>query len=226
MTPPDTQRLIDRLVAEAGPVRRLRTPTARLAPWLLLQAALAAAVLATVPRDTLARVHDGPRLLEAVLLAAAAVWLAAAALRAAVPGRAPGAGALAVACVPWALASVLAAAEPAETGVSLDTFAGQGLPCTLYALALASLPGLFLFIAIRRGAPVRPAAAGALAAAAALVAAHLILRLACPVEGRLHVLCWHVVPVWAGAAAGMPLGLAVLAHRRTSREPIVSLPAP
>ena len=217
MTTPETQQLIDRLVGKARPVRRLWTPGARLALWLLLQTGLAAAVLATVPRDTLARAYDARRLAEVAFLATAAVALAAAALHAAVPGREPGARALGLACVPWVVACTLAAAEPVGADVSLATFAARGVPCVLYATALAALPGLFLFVAIRRGAPLRPAVAGVLAASAPLVAAHLVLRLACPVEDRLHVFCWHVIPVWAGAAAGIPLGVASLTRWRTVR---------
>lgn len=189
--PPD---VIARLVAEAHPVRRLWSPTRRLTLWLGLVGTLAAGVVAFTPRDDLAaRLREPPFLLEMVTLALAGLLLAWHALRHAVPGM--GSPRLAGILGLGGAAAALLLREPVQLALSMAAFVQTGVPCAGTALGLAAGPWAALVIALRRGAPLSAARAGALAGGAAAVLAFLLLRLRCPVEELVHMLVWHVGPV-------------------------------
>jgi len=194
----DTDKtLIDSLVADAAPVRRLWPTPARWAVWLALCAALALVVTWSIPpRTGVARLSGE---LAAALLAIL-VW-SALALRAAVPGQTPRGGrialALAVALSPMLLWH--AASGPAS-------FIANGVPCAERTLALALLPAVAMLWAVRRGAPLAPRRTAALSGGAGLLTAYLLMRVLCPVDEPAHLLAWHVLPIVAGiglaAAAG------------------------
>jgi hypothetical protein len=205
MTRPESE-LIDRLVADAEPVRPLHPVRARLAAWLALEAVLVAVLLLVLPDDAIGLAAPPLRTLETVYLVGASAVLAAIAFAAAVPGGAEGrglpllVGALALA------AAVPTVGEPAHAGFSLGEFLATGIPCTLKTFAVSLLPALALLLAVRRGAPLHPRLAGATAAGAALLLAHAALRLACPAHDLVHVLSWHVGAIWMGLLAGAGLG--------------------
>ncbi len=202
---PQKPDLISQLVAEAYPVRRLWSPTQRLLAWVGFAAMLAVGVVAIGARPDLAlRLRDPAFLLEVGTLALAGVWMASQALRHAVPGMAPdrfrgivGLG---------GVAGMLLLREPIQTALSLDAFVTLGAPCASTAVGLAAGPWAALVIALRRGAPLSAARAGALAGGAAAVLAFLLLRLRCPVDDLLHVLVWHALPVVVTGVACTAVG--------------------
>jgi hypothetical protein len=204
-TAPQQPDLISQLVAEAHPVRRLWSPTQRLLAWVALAAVLSLGVVAVGARHDLAlRLRDPAFLLEVATLAFAGVWMASQALRHAVPGMAPdrfrgivGLG---------GVAGMLLLREPIQTALSLDAFVQLGAPCASTAVGLAAGPWAALVIALRRGAPLSAARAGALAGGAAAVLAFMLLRLRCPVEDLLHVLVWHALPVVVAGVACTAVG--------------------
>ena len=213
-----TRALIRRLQADAVPVGRLWPPVVRLGLWLVLVAAVGGTLgLSGFRPDLGTQLRDPAFLFDIVLLTLAGVAAALIALRDAVPGR--GASRFA-ALVPLGLA--LAAAGlwgrlPLQGEVAVRHFIATGLPCATRTFVLAALPWCTLLIAVRRGAPLDPATAGVLIGGAALVMASLLMRLACPLDERLHLLVWHGLPVVGGTLLSAGAGLAWLRHWRGGR---------
>jgi hypothetical protein len=210
--------LVDRLVADASPVRRLWPPAVRLVLWLGLAAAIAGlAAHAGVRPDVSARLHEPLFALELVVCGLAAALAAALALRAAVPGCGPRRAAAAATLGAAAVALALAVRAPALGGVSLAEFVAIGADCSRRTVLLASLPWAALLVAVRRGAPLTAAAAGALTGAAAFLMAFAVMRLACPMDEALHLFVWHVGPLVAGAGLSALVGLVWLRRWRLGR---------
>lgn len=204
-TPDPRQDLIARLVAEAHPVRRLWSPGRRLTIWLGIVALSAGLVLVLGPRGDLGiRLREPLFLLELGTLSLAGLLLAAQALRHAVPGM--GSERVAGIVGLGAVGVALLLREPVQLAFSMEAFVALGAPCAGTALGLAVGPWAALVIALRRGAPLSAARAGALAGGAAAVLAFLLLRLRCPVDELLHVVVWHALPVVAAGVASTAVG--------------------
>jgi hypothetical protein len=214
-----TRALIRRLQADAVPVGCLWPPVVRVGLWLLLVAAVGGTLgLSGFRPDLGKQLRDPAFLLDIVLLALAGVAAALIALRDAVPGRETSRFAT---LIPLGLA--LAAAGlwdrlPLQGEVAVRHFIATGLPCAARTFVLAALPWCTLLIAVRRGAPLDPATAGVLIGGAALVMASLLMRLACPMDERLHLLVWHGLPVVGGTLLSAGAGLAWLRHWRGGRK--------
>ena len=74
-------------------------------------------------------------------------------------------------------------------------------------IAIFSLPpGLFLFLLVRHGAPIRSAWAGGMAAGAVTAFAYLLMRLQESNDNPFHLLIWHALPVLALGLAGLVAG--------------------
>lgn len=206
MPPPnDRSELIAQLVAEAHPVRRLWSPGRRLMVWLGIALISLGGILILGPRhDITVRLQEPMFVLELAVLGLVGVLLATQALRHAVPGM--GSERLAGVLGVGALGGALLLREPVQMALSMDAFVALGAPCAGTALGLAAGPWTALVIALRRGAPLSAARAGALAGGAAAVLAFLLLRLRCPVDELLHVVVWHALPVVVAGAGCTALG--------------------
>lgn len=214
------EALIDRLVADARPVRRRWSPRWRLVCWLgMLALVIGAVALRTAwpLRDPASR---SPLVaIELVVLGSAAAALAILALRAAVPGREPGRPAVMVAAA-LAMSSGLwwLGIETPPAAASLASFVQQGVPCALLTATYALLPTAALLWALRRGAPLQPVRAGALGGAAGFLAGYLIMRIACTNDDPAHLATWHGLPVLLGIAACAGAGSWWLSHWRGVRD--------
>jgi hypothetical protein len=105
---------------------------------------------------------------------------------------------LGVAILPVAaLVTLLGHEHPAEALGSL-----HGLKCFGAAMLASSLCAVALYLWLRRGAPVSPAAAGVHLGMASTALGSAIYGLACPLDGSIHLGIWHVFPVLLGAVAG------------------------
>lgn len=199
VTPEHHGALVDRLVQETRPVRRLWSVRARLIVFVLLGGAVVALVGALASRpDIRAKLTQPPFTLELVTLLIATTFSALLALRSAVPGRSPSRyeGALAVTLI--VAAALFSCAQPLDTDTALGTFLGVGAACAARTFAFALLPWILLMTAIRRGAPTRVTTAGAWAGATALLLSTTLLRTACPEDGALHWVLWHFSPIGIG----------------------------
>lgn len=213
--PPSRAALLEQLVADVRPVRRLWSPGRRLGAWLGLQVLVLVGLAASGLRPDLARlVHDAAFLAEVLLLAGAAALVARMALRLAVPGHGAGrldgvlAGGLA------ALGTGLWLRIPAVTDVAVGSFLDAGTTCLARTGLLAAAPLASLLVAIRRGAPLATGRVGALAGLAAFLMAVALLRLVCPTEDPIHLAAWHLGPVGLGTALTALVGLRLLGRWR------------
>jgi hypothetical protein len=207
-TPSSHERLVARLVSDARPVRRLWPPWGRLAAWLVLQAAVLAAVAWVGLRpDVQERTRDPRFLIELLGLAAAATALAVLALRAAVPGDEAGWLQHAVIGVLAVGSAAIAFARPLNVDLPLADFLRTGIACALRTAGLAVIPWCALAVALRRGAPLAAARAGALAGGGALLMSYCLMRIACRIDEPLHLTIWHAFPVLVGIGISALVGL-------------------
>ena len=211
-----TEALIAELAGDLRPVRRAWSPRLRFAVWIAAQAAivLAAAWILGLRPDVGEKIRQPEYAAVLALLFVTGAASALLALLAAVPGREPRRiGALLAPGVAMALLAAAfwdqpAVAEPAAAFVS------HGWPCAARAIAAALVPLVALLAAVARGATFAPGLAGVLAGAAGFLVSAAVLRLACPLDERWHLLVWHLFPVVAGLAASIALGAAWLSRWR------------
>jgi hypothetical protein len=207
--------LIERLVADGTPVRRLWRPEARLLAWLALGIPLVVFPMSRVLRDDVAQqLHAPAFLLEEATMLVAAGLLALAALRAAVPGRRVGTAISLTAATALALGGLLVFSKPVFTGWTPDVFLALGVPCLWRSLAWTLPPWALLVIAVRRAAPLRSRWTGALVGAAAWGLTFGALRLCCQTEELAHLGVFHVLPFVAGTVLSAVLGPVLFRRRR------------
>lgn len=205
-----TEQLIQQLAAEAAPVRRLRPVGARVAGWFVLAfSSLAVVMVLMGVRRELGDAADRVDFtLEAALLLLTAVSASVGALIVSIPGAEVKPWvrwmpvAFAAACV------LLAAGElayAAATGVPTGrlTFAWH---CVYKTTSVATVPGIVLFLMVRRGAPLHTGWAGMLAVLATVAMGVLGANIICPNDRPLHMLLWHVAPLVLFAGGGVALG--------------------
>jgi hypothetical protein len=216
VTPEHHVALVDRLVQETQPVRRLWSVRARLTVFALLSGGIVALVGVLWSRpDFGAKLAQLPFTLGLVTLVVATTFTALLALRSAVPGRSPTRSEASVAIALIVAATLFSCDHPLDTDTALGTFLGIGWACAGRTFAFAVLPWTLLMLAIRRGAPTRVRVAGAYAGATALLLSTTILRTACPEDGPLHWVVWHFSPI----AVGTLLSAAVASTWLSWRHP-------
>jgi len=211
-----TQRdFVDRLVADATPVRRLWRPEVRLLVWLAAVLPAVAFPTSHVLRDDVAQQLRTPAFLleEAAMLVAAAL-LALAALRAAVPGHRSGRTLSLVTALALALGGLLVFGKPVFGGWTPDVFLTIGLRCLGRSFAWTLVPWALLLVAVRRAAPLERRFTGALVGAAAWGLTFGALRLCCQTEELLHLSVFHVLPFVTGTLLSAMLGPVLLEEWR------------
>jgi len=205
-----TEELIRTLAAGAEPVQPLRPVGVRVAGWAVLAAVSLGVVMLLMGarRDFGDALDQADFAFEALLLIVTALSAAVGALVVSVPGAertslvrwAPVIAG--VACVVWAAGElVIASATGAPTGRL--TFAWH---CVYKTTSVAAVPGVALFMMVRKAAPLRPAWAGLLAVLATAAVGVLGANTICPNDRPLHMLLWHVAPLMLFAAIGAGLG--------------------
>ncbi len=88
--------------------------------------------------------------------------------------------------------------------------------CVYKTTSVATVPGVVLFLMVRRAAPMRAAWAGLLAILATAAVGVLGANIICPNDRPWHMLLWHVVPLMLFAALGAALGAWLLRWPRAS----------
>ncbi|WP_417725494.1 NrsF family protein [Salipiger sp.] len=175
---------------------------------------LALFVTALGPRPGLWQAWADPLVLaKSVLPLVLGLLALALALRAVRPGRAAGAPGRAIAVVPVAAAGLfLFAFATAAPGTRMALFLGHSIPVCLPAIVILSLPVLAgLLSALKRGAPVRPALAGALAGLAAGGLAATVYSTFCTEDSPLFYAVWYALGITLAALAGALAGRRLLA---------------
>ena len=209
--------LVERLVSQLRPVRRLWPVNVRLAIWIALEAAVLLFVVHHTHRTDLAQqIHNPWFLLGVVGFAAAGALGGALALRSAIPGREPRRTAFVLLIALTAASGLVLLHEPINLGMSIGTFTSQGIPCVFGTLMIAALPLLGLFWAVGRGAPLAGGIGGALAGAGAFLFSFSFMRVNCPIDEGLHLFMWHFLPALIGVA--LSAGAGYLLFRKRGRS--------
>lgn len=194
-----TEELIVRLAREAGPVRPLDRPSARLAQWIALAVPLALLGIFVVgPRpDVLTSLHQPTYVALAVVTLLTALASAASALVSSVPGaeRSPVQRAIPVlAGTLWAAGLIVLLAAGGDSVARI-----MALPihaaCVVEIAAFGLLPGWALLTLLRRAAPLQPTWSAALAALAATSLGAVATQIVCPVDDPAHHLVGHFLPM-------------------------------
>jgi hypothetical protein len=204
-----TEDLIDRLAAEAAPVRPLPPPWRRVGRWFAVAApAVAAVVVVMSPRPDLgAKLADGRYLLEQGAAVATAVLAAFAAFSAVVPGRSRRLALPALAPLAVWLGSLGQGCLAGGVALRPDWVCIPAIAMT------GAVPAAAMAAMLRRGAPLLPRTTLALGALAAAALANAGLRLFHPEDASLMVLVWQLGTVALLTALGGGLGRRLLHWR-------------
>jgi hypothetical protein len=218
------QRLVERIIADLRPVRRLWPLSYRLALWIaLVVGVLFLTINDTRRTDLVHQIHNPWFILGVAGFAVAGVIGASFALRAAVPGHEPRATEVGFLLVIAVASALLLLHEPFNSSLSFGKFIDTGLPCALEILMFAALPWIALSWSVRRGAPLSPRLDGALIGAAAFLLSFAQMRVICPIDEGLHLLMWHFLPAVAGIALSAFVGT-VLFKRRSRAAGVAARP--
>jgi len=209
----NTDQLIDRLVADVTPVRRLLKPTERAALWTAMAlVAVAFGVAWFGIRHDIATAWLEPGVLARIALLASTMWLSiVAAFRLSVPGGETRAFAR---WWPIALLGVLTAISAAEL-VAAWAVGAAGSPlrswtCVRKVAFVGTVPAIVSIVLISRGFAVEPRWTAILGVLAAGAAGALTSELACPIHAPLHVFLWHITPVIVSTAVGALVGTLIV----------------
>jgi len=204
-----TDELIERLVADVRPVRRLLDPSRRAALWTAL--ALLSATLGVLHfglRRDAAEMWHNPALVARLVLLASTLWLAVTtSFRLAVPGHE-----LRALSRWWPLVALGALVAVSVAEVVTGALAGtMGSPlrswmCVRKVAFVGMLPAVLAIILIHRASPMEPRWTALLGVLAAGAAGALTSEIACPIHAPIHILLWHVLPVAAFACIGVAVG--------------------
>jgi hypothetical protein len=218
----NTDQLIDRLVADVKPVRRLLDPMQRAALWVAV--ALVCVMLGLlhfgVRRDIATAWYDVGFLLRLALLAST-MWLAVvAAFRLAVPGRDTRAWSRWWPIIGLSVLVALAAGE-VVAGALVDEMGSplRAWTCVRKVAFVGTVPAMLAIVLIQKAEPVEPKWTALLGVLAAGAAGALTSELACPIRAPIHIMLWHVLPVALSAGIGVLAGSALLAWARRQRRP-------
>lgn len=205
-----TESLVDHLVDDLEPVKRVWSPAAHLGFWLAIELLVFGLIASLALRmDILDQLANPLFLLELTLLIAAGGLSAAMALLSAVPGREPSRGAVALA-IALLVGSFVALYQEMPGAARTLASAPWGMACALETMAFAIVPWLALLWFARRGASLVPVVSGGLAGLAAFLLAAATMRVVCPVDDFWHLVLWHLTPVALGLGTSCAIGLLLL----------------
>jgi hypothetical protein len=211
------QVMVEKIVAELRPVRRLWPVGVRLGLWLVLEVGVLLLLIAHGYRPDLARQLRNPWYIFGVGGFAAAGALAGAfALRTAIPGRELRKVEFFLLLFLTAVSALLLLRQPVNEHLELSSFIHTGVPCAIGVGLFAVIPWFALFWAARRAAPPAAVAEGALTGAAALLFSFALMRVDCPVDDGLHLIVWHFIPAVGGILLSSYVG-GMLLRRRIRR---------
>ncbi|MGA7971571.1 MAG: NrsF family protein [Pseudolabrys sp.] len=213
----ETDKLIQKLAAGAGPVRPLASPWARTALWLAVALPYIALVVAVIsPRaDLLSKLADARFLIEQIATLATGIAAAMAAFASTVPGY--DRKVLLLPAAPLALwlgslgeGCLRALWQHGLAGLSLqpDWF------CLPAIMLVGAMPAVAMVIMLRRGAPLFPYLSAGFGALAAAGLGNFGLRLFHPQDASLMVLVWQVGSVFILTMIGCCAGRNILNWHR------------
>lgn len=179
------------------PVAPLRPVWMRMWTWAAL-AVLSLAMLSAIlglRRDLLVAAQGSTLAVQVLVMGVLAGVAAAAALRLAVPGVDRQSGRIVALGVLLLWPCVLLGWDLLEGGTTASLAAEPlHLTCAKTISMIALIPAIVMIVMIRRGAPLRPYWAGAMAGAAAAAVGAVGVALTCPISRVSHLLIAHALP--------------------------------
>jgi len=219
----ETDQLVQCLVAQVEPVRRLPPPWRRSLLWLNLSL-LYIAVVAGI--HLVASGEAGPigvrLVLEQAAMLATAVTAAIAAFSSVVPGRdrryllVP-LGPLSV----WLVTLGQGCLHDWQTHGAAGLLPGSDWDCALPAVILGILPAIAMVVMLRRGAPLVPRMSMGLGALAVAALASLGLRVFHAGDFSIQILVWHL-----GGATVLAVAVSQTGHRLLNWRALVTRNSP
>jgi hypothetical protein len=192
----ETQSVIERLVAEAKPVKRLRSPAARTGLWLLVSAPLIA-LLVWLNGDMRSGLGDMLKgtcaQIEFFATIVTGVTAAYAALVASIPGRSQ--RILLLPLVPLALwfGAIGYGCWQDWTALGPDGLRiDAGLGCFKELITMGVLPSVVILVMLRRAMPMNRLGVAATAALAASSVSAVAMSLYHNQDTSVHLLVWHM----------------------------------
>lgn len=204
--------IIDSLVADLAPVRRLRSADTRASVWAglaILCVGLGCFGLGT-RADLPHKLFDVGYLAECAALVAMAGFSARNAFHDSIPGTAPSPSlraAPAIGVLLWVM--LVGFRWWAGRGHSEPSWAA-GLPCVARIAGLTLVPAIAIFAMLRRAAPSTYRRTGLLALVAAAALGVVGTQLMCVKDDPAHVLLWHAGPLAFAALVGLMTGRPLL----------------
>jgi hypothetical protein len=213
-----TERIIERLVADARPVRRLRPPTLRAALWLLAVAAIAgAAILLFADLPVVAgRLHDPKLQVEMVATLLTGIAAVLAAFHLSLPDRSPAWALLPLPFLALWIASSGYACYRHWISFGPDGWEfGESAYCLRFLLAISIPLGVSLLLLLRRAAPLTPVRVAAIGGLGIGGIAAFLLQFFHPFDVTFMDLAVHLGAVAAVVAAASLVER--VAQRRAAR---------
>ena len=206
-----TEKLIERIVQDATPVKAAGHPFVLSAKWLggmLAYLAISVAVLHVRP-DLMIKLQSPLFMAEIGLLACIMITTAVSAALLVFPDMhqkrwlafAPG-------LIAVFFVIVIFLAWQADNPAAPPPV--HNFKCTLSIAFLALLPALWMFYLMRNFASTHPHSAGSIALLSAFSMGALSLRLAEPTDSIMHVVQWHYLPMIGVGMLGLWLGKKIL----------------
>jgi hypothetical protein len=209
-----TEQLIQRLVADVRPVRRLRPPLLRAAGWLLAVAAIAAVAIALFADFGffLARARDPELELELAATLLAGVTAVIAACYLSLPDRSPYWAVLPLPFLALWIASSGYACWRHWLVIGPEGWAlGQSATCFRFILGVSVPLAVSLLLVLRRAAPLAPARVAAMGGLGVAAIAAFLMQFFHPFDVTVMDLTVHVT------AVGIVIGVSSLVGRRERR---------
>lgn len=216
-----TNALIERLVADVKPVRRLLDPTRRAALWTAVALVFVCLGLAWFGiRHDIDTAWQSPDYLLRLALLVSTMWLSVVtAFRLAVPGRE-----LRAWTRWWPIVALGALVAIAAGEVVSGAFFGtMGSPlrawmCVRKVAFVGTIPAILAVVLIQRAAALEPRWTALLGVLAAGAAGALTSELACPIRTPIHIFLWHITPVALFGVAGVLVGSVIVLWARRDRR--------
>jgi hypothetical protein len=208
------QAMVEKIIADLRPVRRVWPVRLRLGLWIAFEVGVLLLLVNHGYRSDLTRQLRNPWYIFGVGGFATAGALAAAfALKMAIPGREPSKVEFFLWLFLIAASALLLLHQPVDEHLQLATFIHTGVPCAIGIGVFAVIPWVALVWAAKRAAPLSAAAEGAVTGAAALMFSFALMRVDCPVDDGLHLIVWHFIPAVVGILLSSYVGIKLLRRR-------------
>jgi hypothetical protein len=216
----NVDQLILELAQDAGPVKRLLPLRARFGIWLGLAGAylLGGMLVLGIRPDLVEQLTSFSFMVQLVLSAATAVISASSAFALSVPGAERPRWTRLVplvvlaAWVAWMFYRMVSfVSDPAIWIMVISEYSPKEIGI---GLALSSVPGILLFVMVRRAAPLRPQWTGAFALVAAGSLASIGGQLTCTSPCPIHAVVLHLAPMLAVGLLGIFAGALLLRRLR------------